>query len=132
MVGREILIESMIMHLQNVFFIVLHKEGPIKVTVRSPRVQLFMSVEVLFHIFSSFNHPCWDMTANLFNKCQMFIVIMRRKEQRAGEDFKNNAGYAPDIAFMVPMAALEDDFRTSVLTCIYNPAMRVRVIQSTS
>lgn len=91
-----------------------------------------MRMEVFFHVFSSFDHPGRDVSADFFNKSQMFIVVMGRKEQRACKDLKNNASYTPNITFMVPMAALKNDFRTSVLASINNAAMRVRVIQSTS
>lgn len=96
---------------------ILNMLDPILINISIPEKPPQRRVPGLLH------HPPRKSPTHLLNHGQMLIIGMRRKQQLPRKQLADNTANGPHIADLVPLAALQDDLRGTVLPCVNGRAV---------
>lgn len=69
-------------------------------------------------ILTSLSHPSGHSAGVLLYHGEVFDVVVSGEQQFSGVEFCDDAADRPDVAELIPLAALEDYFWRTVLSCI--------------
>lgn len=77
-------------------------------------------------------HPVWDWSTLFLHHGEMFNIFTSLVKELPGIHFYEDADHGPDITLLIPLAAVEDDFRSPVLPSVDYRVMLLLIICGTS